>query len=224
MWVFINILDIFNFIWQPVFFLIAFLSIIFSILGAFSEKIFKRFFVYSSTGHVGFMLLGIASLNIEGLKSAIDYLIIYIVSSFIIWFIILHLTKKTTTLINLKGLAFNNAFLSLIFAIVIFSLSGIPPLGGFFVKYEIFSSLIQAEYHILALFLLLMTVISFFYYLRVIKIIFFENNKIYIKNKNLSDIKLRLISYSFFILPLYFIFINTAVGFVLKNILINSLF
>jgi len=58
--------------------------VIFSILGAFSEKVFKRFFVYSSTGHVGFLLIGIAVLNLNGLKGTIDYLLIYIVSSFII--------------------------------------------------------------------------------------------------------------------------------------------
>jgi NADH:ubiquinone oxidoreductase subunit 2 (subunit N) len=55
-----------------------------SILGAFTEKIFKRFFVYSSMGHVGFMLIGISVLNVEGLKSTFDYLVIYIISSFII--------------------------------------------------------------------------------------------------------------------------------------------
>jgi len=62
----------------------AFLSIFFSILGAFSEKFFKRFFIYSSMGHVGFMLIGLAVLNLDGLKGTIDYLILYIVSSFIV--------------------------------------------------------------------------------------------------------------------------------------------
>ena len=55
------------------------------------------------------MLAGITILNIEGAKSSIDYLVVYILSSFIIWFIIMHLTKKTRTLINLKGLSLNNS-------------------------------------------------------------------------------------------------------------------
>ena len=58
----------------------------------------------------------------------------------------MHLTKKTATLINLKGLSFNQPFLSLIFSITIFSLSGIPPFGGFFVKYEIFYSIINSSF------------------------------------------------------------------------------
>lgn len=60
------------------------MSIFISIIGAFSEKIFKRFFVYSSTGHVGFMLLGLVSLSSSGLKGTVDYVILYILSSFIV--------------------------------------------------------------------------------------------------------------------------------------------
>jgi len=62
----------------------AFFSIIVSLLGAFSEKFLKRFFVYSSIGHVGFMLFGLTVLNLDGIKGSIDYLILYILSSFII--------------------------------------------------------------------------------------------------------------------------------------------
>jgi NADH:ubiquinone oxidoreductase subunit 2 (subunit N) len=149
-WLFIHVFEDFSYIWQPLCLLIACLSVIFSILGAFSEKVFKRFFVYSSTGHVGFLLIGIAVLNINGIKGTVDYLLIYIVSSFIIWFIIMHLTRKTVTLINLKGLALNNPFLGFIFSIVIFSLSGIPPMGGFFVKYEIFYSLLNSSFFYIA--------------------------------------------------------------------------
>jgi len=60
------------------------MSVFVSILGAFSEKIFKRFFVYSSIGHVGFMLFGLAVLNLDGIVGSVDYLILYIISSFII--------------------------------------------------------------------------------------------------------------------------------------------
>lgn len=222
-WLFIHVFEDFAYIWQPLCLVIACLSVIFSILGAFSEKVFKRFFVYSSTGHVGFLLIGIAVLNINGIKGTIDYLLIYIISSFIIWFIIMHLTKKTVTLINLKGLALNNPFLGFIFSIVIFSLSGIPPMGGFFVKYEIFYSLLNSSFFYIAYLLLVLTIVSFFYYLRLIKIIFFENQKVFNKNKMLSDIKLRLISYGFFIIPFYMIFIENPFAILLKAILINSL-
>ena len=223
-WLFLNIFDNLKDIWQFLILCLALLSILSSILGAFVEKIFKRFFVYSSTGHVGFMLIGISVLNIDGLKGTFDYLILYIVSSFLIWFIIMHLSKKTSNLINLKGLSLNQTFLSFIFSIVIFSLSGIPPLGGFFVKYEIFYSLINTSFFFFAYFLLILTIISFFYYLRLIKIIFFENNTKLIKNKNLTDIKLRIIPFLFFLIPFFIVYVDNAFHYILKEILINSLY
>ena len=223
-WLFLNVFDVLQMFWQSLFLMISFLSIFQSILGAFSEKIFKRFFVYSSMGHVGFMLIGIGVFNFEGLKGSIDYLIIYILSSFIIWFIILHLKSNTKTLINLKGLSFNYPELSIIFSFVVFSFSGIPPLAGFFVKYEIFYSILNSSLFYLGYLLLGLTVVSFFYYLRLIKIIFFEKNNFFYKNKNLEDIKLRIISFSFFIIPFYLIYIQTPVGLILKEILIKSIF
>lgn len=222
-WLFLNTLDSLKNIWQPVILIISFLSVICSILGAFSEKIFKRFFVYSSIGHVGFMLIGIAVLNLDGIKGTIDYLILYIISSFLIWFILLHLSKKTTMLVNLKGLSFNQPMLSLIFSITIFSLSGIPPFGGFFVKYEIFYSMINSSLFYFAYILLLLTVVSFFYYLRLIKIIFFEQNKTFVKNKNIDDIKLRIVALCFFIIPFFMLFIENPLAYFLKEILYKSL-
>lgn len=223
-WIFINSFDCLKNIWQSIIFIVAFLSIFFSILGAFSEKIFKRFFVYSSMGHVGFMLIGFAILNFNGIKGSVDYIILYIISSFIVWFIIMFLTKKTITLVNLKGFYYNYPLLSFIFAITLFSLSGIPPMGGFFVKYEIFYSLLNSSFFYFSYILLFLTIISFFYYLRLIKILFFENNKIFYKNKSLNDIKLRLIIYSFFIIPFFLLFTQFSFVYLLKTILLESLY
>ena len=136
----------------------------------------------------------------------------------------MHLNKKTITLVNLKGLSLNQPFLGLIFAIVMFSLSGLPPFGGFFVKYEIFYSLVNSSFFLLALCLLVLTVISFFYYLRLIKIIYFENNKVFVKPRNLEDIKLRIIAYLFCYFLFYMLFMNSSLGYLLKSILLLSLF
>ena len=220
---FLTVFDNLKFIWQPILFFLGVLSIIISILGAFSEKLFKRFFVYSSIGHVGFMVLGIAVLNYDGIQGTIDYLILYIISSFIVWFIVMHLTKKTTHLINFKGLSYNYPTLSLILVITLFSISGLPPMGGFFVKFEIFYSLINSSQYFIGYFLFILTVFSFFYYLRLIKIIYFEDNKHIKKNKNLNDIKLRLISILIFILPLYIILIQEPIIYILKEIIISSI-
>ena len=219
---FLSVFEHLKFIWQPILFFLGVLSIIISIIGAFSEKVFKRFFIYSSIGHVGFMVLGIGVLNYSGIQGAIDYLILYIISSFIVWFIVMHLTKKTTHLISFKGLSFNYPTLSLILVIALFSISGLPPMGGFFVKFEIFYSLINSSQYFIAYVLFILTVFSFFYYLRLIKIIYFEENKTIKKNKNLNDIKLRLISILIFVLPLYILLFQEPFFYSLKQIIISS--
>ena len=127
-------------------------------------------------------------------------------------------------LVNLKGLAYNQPYLSLIFATVLFSLSGIPPFGGFFVKYEIFYSLIEPSFFLFAYILLLLTVISFFYYLRLIKIFYFENTKKFYKITNLQDLKLRLISIGFFIIPFFILFADNSISILILNIIQKSLY
>jgi len=135
----------------------------------------------------------------------------------------MHLTKKTTHLISFKGLSNNYPILSLILVISLFSISGLPPMAGFFVKFEIFYSLINCSQYILAYILLILTVFSFFYYLRLIKIIYFEDNLNIKKNKNQTDIKLRLISILIFSIPLYVLFLQEPFFFLLKEIIISSL-
>jgi NADH-quinone oxidoreductase subunit N len=108
-------------------------------------------------GHVGFMLLGISSgifLSTDiGFRSTIDYLIIYVISAYIMWFILMYLTRKTTHLTNLKALSINHPVLSFIFSLTLFSLSGLPPLAGFFVKFEIFYSILNTGNYYLVLYL-----------------------------------------------------------------------
>jgi len=211
------------FIWQPILFFLGVLSVIISILGASSEKIFKRFFVYSSIGHVGFMVLGLSTGNLNGILAGVDYLILYIISSFICWFILMHLKKTTTHLNNFKSLAFNSPILSAVLVITLFSISGLPPMGGFFVKYAIFLSLLESSQYFLAGFLFVLTVFSFFYYLRFIKIIYFEDNKQIKKNKNLGDIKLNVISILFFLVCLYIFVFETSYFIIIKEFMIKSI-
>jgi NADH-quinone oxidoreductase subunit N len=135
----------------------------------------------------------------------------------------MHLTKKTTHLISFKGLSNNYPVLSLILVIALFSISGLPPMGGFFVKFEIFYSLLNSSQYFIAYILFILTVFSFFYYLRLIKIIYFEDNKTIKKNKNLNDIKLRIISILIFILPLYILLIQEPIFYIIKEIIISSI-
>lgn len=136
----------------------------------------------------------------------------------------MYLSTKTRTIINIKGLYLNQPFLAMMFSLVLFSMSGIPPMGGFFVKYEIFYSLINSSFFYFAYILLILTIISFFYYLRLIKILFFEDNKTIVKYKFVNDIKLRIISYCFFIIPFFMIFIENPLAYLLNSLILNSLF
>lgn len=182
------------------------LSIIAGMTGAFSERLLKRFFVYSSMGHVGFMLLGMGVAD-TGLRATINYLLVYVFSAYILWFTLMYLTKKTTHLTSLKGLSVNHPILSFILSVAMFSLSGIPPLAGFFVKFEIFFSVLASGNYLLLMGVFILTVFSFFYYLRIIKIIYFEDTVTIRKNKNQDLIKLRLLAILINVLLFFVIFV-----------------
>lgn len=132
----------------------------------------------------------------------------------------MYLTKKTVYLTNLKALSINHPVLSYIFSIALFSLSGIPPLAGFFVKFEIFYSIMNTGNYSLVFLLLLLTVFSFFYYLRIIKIMYFDNNIIFRKNKNKDLFKLRLISIIFHLILFFVFFASESIIYIIENILI----
>ena len=146
-------------------------------LGAFSEKAIKSFFVYSSIGHVGFMLIGLGLMTLEGGTATITYLAIYILTSFVMWFLLLLIGRSKTYLSQFAQLQHTDPILASMFAFLIFSRSGIPPLGGFFIKLDILSAIQDNSHFFVNYILFFFTVISFFYYLRVIKIIFFDNQE-----------------------------------------------
>jgi len=132
----------------------------------------------------------------------------------------MYLTRKTTYLTNLKALSINHPVLSFIFSVTLFSLSGIPPLAGFFVKFEIFYSILNTGNYYLVLLLFILTVFSFFYYLRIIKILYFENNTLFIKNKNQDLLKLRVISILFHLILFFVIFVSEPIIFIMENMLV----
>jgi len=143
-------------------------------MGAFSEKAIKSFFVYSSIGHVGFILIGLGLNTLEGSSAMMTYLAVYILTSFVIWFILLLIGRSKTHLSQFAELQKTDPVLAIIFAFLIFSRSGIPPLGGFFIKLDILSAVQDNSHFFMNYVLFIFTVIGFFYYLRIIKIIFFD--------------------------------------------------
>ncbi len=164
----------FSLITLILFFVIGVLSILVGRVGAFSEKLIKRFFVYSSMGHVGFRLVGLGLMSIEGASARFHYLAVYILSSFVMWFTLLTRGRNKSHLVHFSELKSIDPFIALLFAFLVFSRSGIPPLGGFFIKLDILAALLDTSHYFTNYLLFFCTVASFFYYLRVIKILFFD--------------------------------------------------
>ena len=175
--------------WQTIIIFISIASMILGAVAAISQKNIKRLLAYSSIGHIGYALAGVATGNISGYQSAIVYISIYVIMNIGI-FSCLYLLKKDgeykENISDLSGVSKKHPLLAISFLIILFSLAGIPPLGGFFAKFYVFSAVLEQQMYTLAIIGLLTTVISAFYYLKIIKIIYFDDSVITfdaVKNK-----------------------------------------
>jgi NADH-quinone oxidoreductase subunit N len=145
-------------------------------VGALAEPLLKRFFVFSSRGHVGFRLVGAGLGTASGSSAAVHYAGVYALSALLGWFLLLARGRHRTHLLHLTRLARTEPILAYRIALLAFSRAGLPPLGGFFVKLDILSALVDSGNRALTYILFVLTVISFFYYLRLIKIRFFDQS------------------------------------------------
>ena len=208
--------------WQTILIFISLASMILGAVAAIGQTNIKRLIAYSSIGHIGYALAGISTGTIEGYNSSIVYISIYAVMNlglFACVFLMKRDGKYCENINDLTGISKQHPLLSASLLIVLFSLAGIPPLAGFFAKFYIFMSVIENKMYTLAIIGLLSTVISAFYYLRIIKIIYFdEANKPFDQIKNLgiaSTIFLSCVTLvSFFLYPS---FLNNIV----RTLLIN---
>jgi NADH-quinone oxidoreductase subunit N len=167
--------------WQTIIIFISIASMILGAVAAIGQKNLKRLLAYSSIGHMGYALAGVATGAVAGYKSSIVYITIYVVMN-IGFFSCLYLMKKDgvykENISDLSGISKKHPLLALSFLIILFSLAGIPPLGGFFAKFYIFSAVLEQKMYALAIIGLLTTVISAVYYLKIIKTIYFDENKL----------------------------------------------
>ena len=166
--------------WQLIVIFLSIASMILGAVAAIGQTNIKRLLAYSSIGHIGYILAGISTGEINGYTSSIIYLTIYVVmnlGAFSCLYFMRVNSSYTETIDDLSGLSRNNPFLAFAFLIIFFSLAGIPPLGGFFAKFYVFIAVIESELYFLAIVGLVTTVISAFYYLKIIKLIYFDDNK-----------------------------------------------
>ena len=166
--------------WQEILVVCSCLSMIIGTFGAIWQKKLKRLLAYSSIGHVGYISIGISVGSIEGIYAAFLYVVIYIVMTIATFSILLSLRKqknlnKIKYLNDLAGLFRSNPHVALSFSVIMFSMCGIPPLAGFFSKMFIFISAINMEMYFLAIIGVMTSVVASFYYIRIIKLMFFDS-------------------------------------------------
>ena len=161
---------------QQVFILLAMLSMVVSALGALKQTNIKRLLAYSSIGHMGYILIGIAATieNKFGSNAITTYAVLYGIMNIGMFAFILRLANYD--LKDLAGLSTRYPLLSLSLVIILLSMAGIPPTAGFFAKLYILKYAIGCNLWWLALFALLVSVISIYYYLRIIKIMYFDSS------------------------------------------------
>ena len=163
--------------WQSI---IVFLAIASMLLGAFAaigQKNIKRLMAYSSIGHVGFALVGLAAGTSEGIRGVLVYMAIYLVMTIGTFAAILSMRRErgmVEEIDQLSGLARTNLPMAAVLAALLFSLAGIPPLAGFWAKWYVFLPAVNAGYYELAVIGVLASVIGCYYYLRIVKIMFFD--------------------------------------------------
>ena len=211
---FINVIDQ----WQIIIVFISIASMILGAVAAIGQKNIKRLMAYSSIGHMGYALAGLATGTNDGIESSIIYISIYVIMNLGIFACIFRMQRKNIFYENideLSGLSKNHPLMSISLLIILFSLAGIPPLAGFFAKFYIFMSVIKAEMYFLAIIGLLTTVISAFYYLRIIKIIYFDESRDAFDDNTSYGLKISLILSTLFIL-LYFVYPSSLIEVISK--------
>ena len=216
---FINMIDQ----WQIIIIFLSIASMLFGAIAAIGQKNLKRLVAYSSIGHMGYALAGLSVGTNEGIQSSIIYICIYLFMN-LAFFSCLFMMRRNQhyfeKIEDLSGLSKNHPILSLCLMIILFSLAGVPPLAGFFAKFYIFMAVIEQSMYFLAIVGLLSTVVAAFYYLRIIKIIYFDPEKEKFDTDHHVGLKISLLISAIFIL-LYFVYPSGLTGIVEKINLIQ---
>jgi NADH-quinone oxidoreductase subunit N len=163
--------------WQQI---VVFVSIASMLLGAFAaigQRNIKRLMAYSSIGHMGFALIGLAAGTSEGVQGVLIYMAIYITMTLGVFAVTLSMRRSTgmvESIDQLAGLSRTNPTMAFFMAMLLFSMAGVPPLAGFFAKFYVFLAAIKAGLYILAVIGVLASVVGAYYYLAIIKIMYFD--------------------------------------------------
>ena len=188
--------------WQQVIVLISIASMVLGALAAIWQDNIKRLLAYSSIGHVGYALIGLAAGTEAGVRGILVYMAIYLamnVGTFCCVLAMRRTGRMVEGIADLAGLARNQPMLALAMAIFMFSMAGIPPLAGFFGKLYIFLAAIEAGLYTLAIIGVLASVVGAYYYLRIIKIMYFEEPAEVFDRTITREVKIILVGTALFV-------------------------
>jgi NADH-quinone oxidoreductase subunit N len=163
--------------WQQIIVFVAIASMVLGSFAAIGQKNIKRLMAYSSIGHMGFALVGLAAGTVEGAQGVLVYIAIYVAMTLGTFSVILTMKRNGQAMEQISdfaGLSRTNPLLAFCFAMLLFSLAGIPPLAGFFAKWYVFVAAIKAGLFTLAMVGVLASVVGAFYYLTIIKVMYFD--------------------------------------------------
>ena len=201
---FLNLIDQ----WQMILIFLSIASMLFGAIAAIGQTNLKRLIAYSSIGHVGYTLAGVATGSNDGIQSSVIYITIYILMNLGLFSCLLMMKRNNKyfeDIEDLSGLSKNHPLMSISLLVILFSLAGIPPLAGFFAKFYIFKSVLEQSMYFLAIVGLLSTVVAAFYYLRIIKIMYFDKEKEKYDTDHSLWLKFSLM-FSTLLILIYFIF------------------
>jgi NADH-quinone oxidoreductase subunit N len=163
--------------WQQIVIFLSIASMVLAAFAAIGQNNIKRLLAYSSIGHVGFALVGLSAGTQPGVEGVAVYMAIYVAMTICMFAALLSLRTQhgyVETIPQMAGLAQKRPFIAAIIAIVMFSFIGLPPLAGFFAKWQVFLAAIDAHLFALAIIGVLASAVSAFYYLRIVKVMYFD--------------------------------------------------
>ena len=165
-------------IWQQIIVFVSILSMALGSFAAIGQRNIKRLLAYSSIGNVGYALIGLAAGSEEGIRGVVVYMIVYLAMTLGTFAVLLSLRrndKMYETIDDLSGLSRTHPWMAFCLAAMMFSLAGIPPLAGFFAKFYVFAAAIKAGLITLAVIGVVTSVVGAFYYLRLVKVMYFDD-------------------------------------------------
>jgi len=210
--------------WVQIIFFLSISSMFLGAIAAIAQSSIKRLLAYSSIGHIGYVLIALSAANSEGIKGAAIYMFIYMIMNIAVFAILLSLKKSNNYIEKINdfvGLSKSNPVISLSLAIIMLSMAGIPPFIGFFGKFYVFIAAIESELYLLSILGVLASVISAYYYLRIIKVMYFDKSEENITYDFVISMQSRILLIVLIFIMTFFVFYPSLLMNLISNLSIT---